>query len=255
MLFDSHAHLNDTQFDSDRDEVIERAKQGGVGYILTVSTNIASSIENISLAQNYDIFYASIGIHPHDVADLNSNVVSALTSFSSYPKVVAIGEIGLDYHYENSPLEVQKIWFARQISLARNVKLPIIVHSRDAQEDTLNILRSERANEVGGVMHCYSGSVETAREVLNMGFMLSFAGPVTFKNANRLLEVAKYVPEDMMLIETDCPYLSPEPYRGRRNEPANVRLIAEMIAKIKGKPFDYIAEKTTENAKRLFNIQ
>ena len=224
-------------------------------YIISVSSDVASSIENVALAQKYDYVYAAVGIHPHNTFDLNNNIISAMIDFASYPKVVAIGEIGLDYFYDNSPREVQKIWFARQISLARNVKLPIIVHSRDAQEDTLNILRSERANEVGGVMHCYSGSVETAREVLNMGFMLSFAGPVTFKNANRLLEVAKYVPEDMMLIETDCPYLSPEPYRGRRNEPANVRLIAEMIAKIKGKPFDYIAEKTTENAKRLFNIQ
>lgn len=255
MLFDTHAHLDDTKFDEDRDEVIERAKQGGVEYILTVSANVASSIENISLAQNYDIFYASIGIHPHEVADLNSNVISALTDFSTYPKVVAIGEIGLDYFYENSPREAQKIWFARQISLARSVRLPIIVHSRDAQEDTLNILRSERADEVGGVMHCFSGSVETARELLNMGFMISFAGPITFKNAKRLPEVIKYVPEDMILIETDCPYLAPEPYRGKRNEPANVRLIAERIAEIKGKPFDYIAEKTTANAKRLFNIQ
>lgn len=255
MLFDSHAHLNDIKFDEDRDEAIERAKQGGVGYILTVSSDFASSIENISLAQNYDIFYASIGIHPHEVADLKSDIASTLSSLTSYPKVVAIGEIGLDYYYDNSPREVQKIWFARQISLARSVKLPIIVHSRDAHEDTLTILKSERADEVGGVMHCYSGSVEMAREMLNMGFMISFAGPVTFKNANKLLDVVKYVPEDMMLIETDCPYLAPEPYRGKRNEPANVRLIAERIAKIKGKPFDYIAEKTTENAKRLFSIQ
>ncbi len=255
MLFDTHAHFNDAQFDEDRIEAIERAKKNGVEYILTVSSDIASSIENVSLTQNHDIFYAAIGVHPHNVIDLNNNIISALTDFSSYPRVVAVGEIGLDYFYDNSPREAQKIWFSRQISLARNVKLPIIVHDRDAHEDTMNILRSEKASEVGGVLHCYTGSVEMARELLNMGFMISFAGPVTFKNANRLLEVAKYVPDDMLLIETDCPYLAPEPYRGKRNESAYVKLTAEKIAKLRGKSFDYIAEKTTSNAKRLFRIQ
>lgn len=255
MLFDTHAHFNDAQFDKDRIEAIGRAKKNGVEYILTVSSDIASSVENVSLAQNHDIFYAAIGVHPHNVIDLNNNIISALTDFSSYSKVVAIGEIGLDYFYDNSPREAQKIWFSKQISLARNVKLPIIVHDRDAHEDTMNILKSEKAGEVGGVLHCYTGSVEMARELLNMGFMISFAGPVTFKNANRLLEVAKYVPDDMLLIETDCPYLAPEPYRGKRNESAYVKMTAEKIAKIRGKSFDYIAEKTTSNAKRLFRIQ
>lgn len=255
MLFDTHAHFNDTQFDEDREEAIERAKQNGIEYILTVSSNIASSVENVSLSQNYDIFYAAIGVHPHEVINLNNSTVSVLTDFASYPKVVAIGEIGLDYFYDNSPREAQKIWFSKQISLAHNVNLPIIVHDRDAHEDTLNILKSEKASDIGGVLHCYSGSVEMARELLNMGFMISLAGPITFKNANRLLEVAKYVPEDMLLIETDSPYLAPEPYRGKRNESANVKLIAEKIAKIRSKSFDYIAEKTTSNAKRLFRIQ
>lgn len=255
MLFDTHAHFNDAQFDEDRIEAIGRAKKNGVEYILTVSSDIASSIENVSLSQNHDIFYAAIGVHPHNVIDLNNNIISALTDFSSYPKVVAIGEIGLDYFYDNSPREAQKIWFSKQISLARNVKLPIIVHDRDAHEDTLNILRSEKASEVGGVLHCYSGSVEMARELLEMGFMISFAGPVTFKNANKLLEVAKYVPDDMLLIETDCPYLAPEPYRGKRNESSYVKFTAEKIAELRGKSLDYIAEKTTSNAKRLFRIQ
>ncbi len=255
MLFDTHAHFNDAQFDNDRIEAIERAKKNGVEYIITVSSDIASSVENVSLAQNHDIFYAAIGVHPHNVIDLNNNIISALTDFSSYQKVVAIGEIGLDYFYDNSPREAQKIWFSKQISLAHNVKLPIIVHDRDAHEDTMNILKSEKASEVGGVLHCYTGSVEMARELLNMGFMISFAGPVTFKNANRLLDVVKYVPDDMLLIETDCPYLAPEPYRGKRNESAYVKLTAEKIAKLRGKSFDYIAEKTTSNAKRLFRIQ
>jgi TatD DNase family protein len=255
MLFDTHAHYYDQQYDEDREETIERAKENGVGLILTASSDVASSVESVTLSQNYDMIYAAVGVHPHNVIDLNNNIISALTDFASYPKVVAIGEIGLDYFYDNSPREAQKIWFAKQISLARNVKKPIIVHDRDAHEDTLNILKSENAKEVGGVLHCFTGSIEMARELMGLGFMISIAGPVTFKNANRLLDVVKFVPEDMLLIETDSPYLAPEPHRGKRNESAYVRLIAEKVAKIKGKPLDYIADITTSNAKRLFGIR
>ncbi len=255
MLFDTHAHFNDTQFDNDLEESVSRARQNGVGYILTASTDVASSVENITLSQKYSIFYAAVGIHPHNAAEQNASVISALADFAAYPKVVAIGEIGLDYFYDNSPHDVQKLWFAKQIQLARNVKLPIIVHDRDAHEDTLRILKDENAKEVGGVLHCFSGSVEMARQVIEMGFMISIAGPVTFKNAKKLVDVVKNVPDDMLLIETDSPYLTPEPYRGKRNESAYVRLIAEKVAKIKGKPLEYIGETTTSNAKRLFGIQ
>lgn len=255
MLFDTHAHYYDTQYDEDRNEVIERARASGVESILTVSSDIASSIENISLAQRYDFIYAAIGVHPHNVLDLNNNIISALTDFASYPKVVAIGEIGLDYFYDNSPREAQKIWFGKQISLAKSLKLPVIIHDRDAHEDTLSIIKSENARDVGGVLHCFTGSIEMAREVMNNNLMISIAGPVTFKNANKLLEVVKYVPEDMLLIETDCPYLTPEPHRGKRNESAYVKLIAEKIAKIKGKSCAQIEQITTSNAKRLFKIQ
>lgn len=254
MLFDTHAHYNDNQYDKDRSEAIKRARESGVEYIITVSSDVASSVENITLAQNYDFFYAAIGVHPHNIIDLNNNIISALTDFASYPKVVAIGEIGLDYFYDNTPREAQKIWFAKQITLARNLKLPIIVHDRDAHEDTMSILKSENAKDVGGVLHCYSGSVEMAKEVLNQNFMISIAGTVTFKNANKLLDVVRYVPDDMLLIETDCPYLAPEPLRGKRNESANIKLIAEKIAKIKGKSLEYIEKITTSNAKRLFGI-
>ena len=255
MLFDTHAHYYDQQYDEDREETLERAREKGVGLILTASSDVASSIESVTLAQNHDMIYAAVGVHPHNVIDLNNNIISALTDFASYPKVVAIGEIGLDYFYDNSPREAQKIWFAKQISLARNVKKPIIVHDRDAHEDTLDILKSENAKEVGGVLHCFTGSIEMARELMGLGFMISIAGPVTFKNANRLLDVVKFVPEDMLLIETDSPYLAPEPHRGKRNESAYVKLIAEKIAKIKGKSLDYIADITTSNAKRLFGIR
>ncbi len=255
MLFDTHAHYYDTQYDEDRKEVIERARESGVGFILSASCDVASSIENISLAQSYDFIYAAIGVHPHNVLDLNNNIISALTDFASYPKVVAIGEIGLDYFYDNSPREAQKIWFAKQISLGKTLKLPIIVHDRDAHEDTLSIIKAENAREVGGVLHCFTGSIEMAREIMNNNFMISIAGPVTFKNANKLLEVVKYVPEDMLLIETDCPYLAPEPHRGKRNESAFVKHVAEKIAKIKGKTYSEIEQITTSNAKRLFGIQ
>ena len=254
MLFDTHAHYYDTQFDKDRSQVIERARQSGVDYILSVSSDVASSVENVTLTQNYDFIYAAVGVHPHNVIDLNNNIMSALTDFASYPKVVAIGEIGLDYFYDNSPREAQKIWFAKQISLARQLKLPIIVHDRDAHEDTLSIIKAENAKDIGGVFHCYSGSVEMARDVMNHNFMVSIAGPVTFKNANRLLEVVRFVPDDMLLIETDCPYLAPEPYRGQRNESAYVKLVAEKIAAIRGKSLEYIEQITTSNAKRLFGI-
>lgn len=255
MLFDTHAHLNDTQYDKDRSEVIERARNSGVEYILSVSSDVASSVENITLAQHYDFIYAAIGVHPHSVLELNNNIISALTDFASYPEVVAIGEIGLDYFYDNSPREVQKIWFAKQISLAVNLKLPVIVHDRDAHEDTMSILKSENVKEVGGVLHCFSGSVEMAREVMKQNILISIAGPLTFRNANKLVEVVKFVPDDMLLIETDCPYLAPEPFRGKRNESSYVKMIAEKIAKIKDKPLEYIEQITTSNAKRLFGIQ
>ncbi len=255
MLFDTHAHYYDEQFEHDLSDTISRAEQNGVGYILSASSDIASSIENISLARKYDILYAAVGVHPHNATDLNNSIISALADFALYPKVVAIGEIGLDYFYDNSPREAQKIWFAKQISLARNVRLPIIVHDRDAHEDTVNILKSENAKDVGGVLHCFSGSVEMARQILDMGFMISIAGPVTFKNARKIFDVIQYVPDDMLLIETDSPYLAPEPYRGKRNESANVKLIAEKVAKIKGKSFDYMSETTTSNAMRLFGIK
>lgn len=255
MLFDSHAHYHDEQYNHDRYDALKRAHDEGVGYILAVSTDIASSVENIALSQQFDFVYAAVGIHPHSVMDANNNIISALADFSSYPKVVAIGEIGLDYYYDNTPREAQKIWFGKQINLARNLNMPIIVHDRDAHEDVMNIILSEKAREVGGVFHCFSGSVETAREVLNNNFYISVGGPVTFKNAKKVLEVIKYVPDDRLLIETDCPYLTPEPYRGRRNESGFVKLVAEKIASIKNVPVEELIENTTINAKRLFNIQ
>lgn len=254
MLFDTHAHYYDSQFDEDRRESLERAFDSGVKYILSASSDVASSVENISLTQEYENLYAAVGIHPHNIMDINNNIISAIADFASYPKVAAVGEIGLDYFYDNAPREAQKLGFAKQIYLAINLNLPVIIHDRDAHEDTLNIVKAENAKKVGGVFHCFSGSVEMAKEVLNNNFYISIGGPVTYKNASRLLEVVKYVPEDRLLLETDCPYLPPEPLRGKRNESSNIKLVAERVARIKGKSFEYISEITTANAMRLFNI-
>lgn len=254
MFFDTHAHYYDEQFSRDRDTVLKKVFASGVKYILNASSDVASSIENISMAKQYDNIYAAVGVHPHNAIYLNNNTISTLADFTTFPKVVAIGEIGLDYYYDNSPREAQKMAFAKQINLSINLKLPIIVHDRDAHEDTLNIIKSENAKTVGGVFHCFSGSVEMAREVLNNNFYISVAGPVTFKNAKKLIDVIKYIPEDRMLIETDCPYLAPEPLRGSKNDSSNLKIIAVKIAEIKGRTVEEIAAVTTGNAKRLFNI-
>lgn len=254
MLFDTHAHLNDEKFIKDRDEVIERAFESGVKYILNASYSLESSAESIALAHKFDFVYAAVGIHPHDVADMDDSAVSTLAGFASDSKVVAIGEIGLDYYYDNSPRELQRYWFAEQIRLAKRLGLPIIVHDRDAHEDALNIIREEEAGEVGGVFHCYSGSIEMAKELIKNNFYISIGGAVTFKNARKVVDVAGFIPDDRLLIETDCPYITPEPYRGKRNESSYVRLVAEKIAQIRGVDVEYIAQSTTENAKKLFRI-
>ena len=254
MFFDSHAHYYDEQYDSDRNEVLKKAYDSGVKYILSASSDVASAIENISLAHQFDFVYTAVGIHPHNVIDINNNIISAMADFAAFPKVVAIGEIGLDYFYDNTPREAQKIAFAKQIYMAVNLKLPIIVHDRDAHEDTLSILKNENARKAGGVLHCFSGSVEMAREVLNNNFYISVGGPVTFKNARKLIDVVKYVPDDRLIIETDCPYLTPEPFRGKRNDSSYISYTAGKIAEIKGTTVEEIARITTANAKRLFNI-
>jgi len=254
MLFDTHAHYDDERFSQDRRETINRAYENGVSYILNASSSKASVAESIALAQEFDFVYAAVGIHPHNVGEMDENDIAALTDYASGSKVVAIGEIGLDYYYDFSPRELQRYWFAKQIDLARNLGLPIIVHDRDAHEDTMKIIKSENAKKVGGVLHNYTGSVEMARELLDNNFYISVGGPVTFKNARKTVEVVKYVPIGRLLIETDCPYLTPEPFRGRRNESSYVRFVAEKIAEIKNMSFEEVASITTENAKRLFGI-
>lgn len=254
MLFDTHAHFDDERFDDDRDEVILKAHESGVSYILNASSDMDSSRKSMALADKYDFIYAAVGVHPHSAGEMKEDDLEILAGYASHPKVVAIGEIGLDYYYDNSPRNVQKYWFARQIGLAREVGLPVVIHDRDAHEDTLAIIKAEGASEVGGVFHCYTGSVEMAKEVLKNNFYIALGGAVTFKNARKLLDVAKFVPEDRLLIETDCPYMTPEPYRGKRNDSGYVRLVAEKIAELRGVTFEEIAQITAQNARRLFKI-
>ena len=255
MLIDSHAHLDDKRFDNDRDKIIKSLKELGIELVINPGADINSSIKAVALAEKYDNIYAAVGVHPHDAKDMDETTIDLLKSFTNREKVVAIGEIGLDYYYDNSPRDIQKKRFKEQIELAKEVNLPIIIHSRDAAEDTFNILKEAQDGTLKGVLHCYSGSVEMAMEYIKLGFYISLAGPVTFKKAKVPKEVAKAVPIDRLLIETDSPYLTPEPYRGKRNEPAFVRYVAGTIAELRNMSFEELALKTGENTKRLFGIK
>ena len=254
MLIDSHAHLDDRRFDKDRDKLIKSFKKSGIDLIINPGADISSSIKAVSLSEEYDNIYAAVGVHPHSAKEMDDSTVEILKSFTGRDKVVAIGEIGLDYHYDNSPRDVQRKRFIEQLHLAKEVNLPVIIHSRDAAGDTFDILKDAQDGSLEGVLHCYSGSVEMAREYIKLGFYISLAGPVTFKNSRVLKEVAKDVPLDKLLIETDSPYLTPEPYRGKRNEPIYVRYVAGTIAEVRGLAFEEVAKATSENAKRLFRI-
>ncbi|MFC4403563.1 TatD family hydrolase [Gracilibacillus xinjiangensis] len=254
MLFDTHVHLNVSQFDEDREEVIARAKEAGVEYMVIVGFDHETIPKAIELAEAYDYIYAAVGWHPVDAIDMTDKELNWLKELASHPKVVALGEMGLDYHWDKSPKDVQKEVFRKQINLAKKVNLPIIIHNREATEDIISILKEENAREVGGIMHCYNDSVDYVNDCLEMNFYISLGGPVTFKNATFPKEVAKVVPEDRLLIETDCPFLAPHPNRGKRNEPAYVKLVAEKIAELRNVHYNELSEKTTENAKRLFGI-
>jgi TatD DNase family protein len=254
MLFDTHAHLNADQYKEDLNEVMERAKEAGVSNIVVVGFDKITIIRAMELAEAHGHIYACVGWHPVDAIDMTDDDLKWIEELASHPKVVAIGEMGLDYHWDKSPHDIQKEVFRKQIRLAKKVKLPIVIHNRDATSDIVEILREEGAADVGGIMHCFSGSVEIARECLDMNFYISLGGPVTFKNAKKPKEVALEIPLDRLLIETDCPYLTPHPHRGQRNEPSYVKLVAEQIAEIKGITFEEIARATSDNAKKLFGI-
>ncbi|KAB7704320.1 YchF/TatD family DNA exonuclease [Bacillus aerolatus] len=255
MLFDTHVHLNAEQYNDDIDEVIERAKEAGVSNMVVVGFDRPTIHKALDLIEMHDFLYASVGWHPVDAIDMTDDDLLLLEELAEHPKVVALGEMGLDYHWDKSPKDIQKEVFRKQIQLAKKVKLPIIIHNREATQDIVDILKEEDAEEVGGIMHCFSGSVETARECIDMNFYISLGGPVTFKNAKKPKEVAADIPLEKLLIETDCPYLAPHPYRGKRNEPAYVKLVAEQIAELKGLSYEEVAQSTTENARKLFKLE
>ena len=253
MLFDTHTHLDDEKFDTDRDELIESFKSQGLTLLVNIGANMKTSEASVKLAEKYDFIYATVGVHPNDTGDMTEDDLARLKEMASHEKVVAIGEIGLDYHYDEPAPEIQKEWFKKQLLLAKELGLPYVVHDRDAHADVLEIIK-----EIGytnGVMHCFSGSAEMAKEVTKMGMYVSIAGQVTFKNAPKVQAVAMSVPLDKLLIETDSPYLTPEPFRGKRNNSAYVRYTAEKIAELRGMTFEDVAKQTMENGKRFYNIK
>jgi TatD DNase family protein len=255
MLIDTHAHLDSEKFDSDREAVIARAQEAGVDTIVNIGFNRETIPSTMELAEKYPFIYAAVGWHPTDAADMKlEEDLAWIERLCSHPKVVAIGEIGLDYYWDTAPKEDQHTVFREQIRLARNLRKPIVIHNRDAHEDVVRILREENAGEIGGIMHCYSGSWETAKMCLDMGFYISFGGPVTFKNARVPKEVLARVPDDRLLLETDSPYLSPHPYRGKRNESAYVTLVAESAAEIKKISVEEICIMTSQNARNCLSL-
>lgn len=252
MYFDTHAHYDDEAFDSDRHELLSSLSSQGVSLVVNPGCNMASSHMTVELSEKYEHVYAAVGVHPHDADEMDDSSIDILRSLAAAKKVVAIGEIGLDYHYDLSPREVQRVRFYQQMCLARELGLPAIIHEREACEDCLNIVTE--FPDVLGVYHCYSGSWETAKTILKQGWYISFTGAVTFKNARKAIEVVENMPLDRLMIETDSPYLAPVPVRGKRNSSLNLPYIAEKIGQIRGITTEEVAALTMENGKRFFRI-
>lgn len=255
MIFESHAHYDDKRFDNDRHMILSRLKNEGISYVINVGANYDSSLKSIDLSEQYDFIYSAIGVHPHDVDDFTDECSKQLFSNIKHNKVVAVGEIGLDYYYEHSKRTIQQLWFENQIEIAKQARLPIIVHSRDAAMDTINILKTTHAQDVGGVIHCYGYSRQLVSQFIDMGFLIGVGGVITFKNSKKLKEVVEYLPIENILIETDCPYLAPVPNRGKRNDSTNLKYIINAIANIKSISYEEVINKTYENAIRLFKLE
>jgi len=256
MLIDSHTHIQGKEYAGDVEAVIARAREAGVEKIIAVggAGDMSSNTEAVALAKTFPDIYATVGMHPHDAKDVGADELKKLKDLAAAPKVIAVGETGLDYYYDHSPRDVQRRVFAEFIHLARETGLPIVVHERDAAQDVADLLRTEGAGELRGVIHCFTGDYEAACAYLDLGFYISFTGIITFKNANLLREVVRRVPLDRMLVETDSPYLTPVPHRGKRNEPAYVQYVAETIAKIKCVSLEEVARVTTQNVRELFGV-
>lgn len=254
MIFDTHAHYDDDAFDEDRDVLLSGMKDAGVEYIVNIGASMASSKRSVALAEKYPFMYAAVGVHPDEVGELDEEKFATLKEWAKHEKVKAIGEIGLDYYWDKEGHDLQKQWFLRQMELAHEMKLPMIVHSREAAKDTLDMVIAAKPLELSGIIHCYSYSVEQAREYLNMGYYIGIGGVLTFKNGKKLKEVAEYTPLSQIVLETDCPYLAPVPYRGKRNDSSKLSYVAEELAAIKQVSVEEVIRITTENGRKLYHI-
>ena len=253
-MIDSHAHYDDKAFDEDREKLLSAVFESGIRKVINVGASMTSCKETIKLAETYEQIYAAIGVHPSDTAELTEEDINWLKEKSSLKKVVAIGEIGLDYYWDEPDREIQQKWFQRQLMLAKEVSLPVIIHSRDAAADTISMMKECKADEIPGVIHCYSYTKESAREFLEMGYYFGIGGVLTFKNAKKLKEAVAYIPMDRILLETDCPYLAPEPNRGKRNSSLYIPNIVAVMAQIKGISEEEVIRITSENTEQLFHI-
>lgn len=254
MIFESHAHYEDEQFNEDRESILQSLCQNGIGYVVNVASSLETIEKTIELMKQYPFIYGAVGVHPEECGKLSEETFHIIEENVKLEKVAAVGEIGLDYYWDTVEKTIQKKWFERQIEVARNCKKPMIIHSRDAAKDTLDILKEHKSEEIGGVIHCFSYGTEMAKEYLNMGFYLGIGGVVTFRKSKKLKEVVEYVPLEYILLETDCPYLAPVPNRGKRNSSLNLVYIAEEIAKIKNITYKEVVETTEKNAKKMYAI-
>ena len=255
MIFETHAHYDDEVFNEDREQLLAGLPEKGIGRVINVGASIETTRTTLALAETYDYIYAAVGVHPSDIDGLNEETYSWLKEQTAHPKTVAVGEIGLDYYWDKENHEKQEYWFRRQIALAREEKLPMIIHSREAAADTLRVMKEEKSEEIGGVIHCFSYSVEMAEEYLKMGFYLGIGGVVTFKNAKKIKEVVQMAPMERILLETDSPYLAPVPYRGKRNSSLYLPYVVQEIAELKGISEEEVIETTEKNAVRLFRAE
>ena len=253
MIFDTHAHYDDEAFDEDRESLLQGMKQNGVDCIVNIGANMQTSRNTVALTEQYDFIYGAVGVHPSDVYDMTEADIETLREWSRLDKIVAIGEIGLDYHYPDTDKALQQKWFIRQLQLAREEKLPVVIHSRDAAADTLAIMQ-EHGRELGGVIHCFSYTKEMAAEYLKMGYYIGIGGVLTFKNAKKLVEAVEMIPPERLVLETDAPYLAPDPYRGKRNESAYLTYVAQKLAQIKGVSYEEIVMQTAKNAKAMYRM-
>lgn len=253
-IFDTHAHYDDEAFDEDRDALLAGLPENGIARVVNVGASLASCGRTIELMNRYDYIYGAIGVHPSETAELNDEAFEWLRQQCQLEQCVAVGEIGLDYYWDEPDRELQKEWFRRQLNLARELAKPVIIHSRDAAKDTVDLMTEEHAEEIGGVIHCYSYTKETAEVFLKMGFYFGIGGVLTFKNAKKLKEAVAYIPLDRIVLETDCPYLAPEPNRGKRNSSLNIPYVVKALAEIKGVEEETVRKAAWENAHKLYRL-